>query len=74
MRVTLALFLHEGNTWVKVVINLVIIVPSNIVQLRRVLGLLRHYRHYIKGFSRIAQPLFDQLKNDNIILKVIERF
>ena len=41
-------------------------VPSNIGQLRRVFGLLGYYRRYLKGFARIAQPLFDLLKKDNI--------
>ena len=51
---------------IKAVTDLVTNVPSNIGQLRRVLGLSGHYRRYVKGFSRIAQPLFDLLKKDNI--------
>ena len=50
----------------RVVTDLVTNVPSNIGQLRRVLGLIRYYRRCVKGFSRIAQPLFDLLKKDNI--------
>ena len=49
-------------------------VVTDLVQLRGVLGLLRHYRRYVKGFSRTAQPLFNLLKNDKIISKVVERF
>ena len=51
---------------IKAVTDLVTNVPSNVGQLRRVLGLLGHYRRYVKGFSRIAQTLFDLLKKDNI--------
>ena len=51
---------------IKAVTDLVTNAPSNIGQLRRVLGLLGYYRRYVKGFSRIAQPLFDILKKDNI--------
>ena len=51
---------------IKAVADLATNVPSNVGQIRRVLGLLRYYRRYVKGFSRIAQPLFDLLKKDNI--------
>ena len=51
---------------IKAVADLFTNVPSNVSQLRRVLGLLGYYRRYVKGFSRIAQPLFDLLKKDNI--------
>ena len=51
---------------IKAVTDLITNVPSNIGQLRRVLGLLGYYRRYVKGFPRIAQPLFDLLKRDNI--------
>ena len=51
---------------IKAVADLFTNVPSNVGQLRRVLGLLGYYRRYVKGFSRIAQPLFDLLKKDNI--------
>ena len=51
---------------IKAVTDLVTSVPSNIGQLKRVLGLLGYYRRYVKGFSGIAQPLFDLLKKDNI--------
>ena len=51
---------------IKAVTDLVTNVPSNVCQLRRALGLLGYYRRYVKGFTRIAQPLFDLLKKDNI--------
>ena len=51
---------------IKALTDLVTNVPSNIGQLRRVLGLLGYYRGYVKCFSRIAQPFFDLLKKDNI--------
>ena len=51
---------------IEAVTDLVTNVPSNVGQLRRVLGLLGYYRRYIKGFSRKAQPLFDLLKKDTI--------
>ena len=39
---------------------------SNIGQLRRVIGLLGYYRRYVKGLSRMAQPLFNLLKKGKI--------
>ena len=51
---------------IKTVADPFTIVPSNIGQLRRIPGLLGYYRRYVKSFSRIAQPLFDLLKKDNI--------
>ena len=54
------------TTNIKAETNFVTNAPSNIGQLKRVLGLLGYYRRYVKGFSRIAQPLFDLLKKDNI--------
>ena len=50
---------------IKAVKDLVTNAPSNIGQLRRVLGPLGYYRRYV-GFSSIAKPLFDLLKKDNI--------
>ena len=50
----------------KEVTDLVINAPSNIGQLRRVLGLLGYCRCYVKGFSKIVEPLFDLLKKGNI--------
>ena len=40
--------------------------PSNIGQRRNVVRLLGYYKRYVKGLSRIAQPVFDLLKKDNI--------
>ena len=50
----------------KEVTDLVINAPSNIGQLRRVLGLLGYCRCYVKGLSKIVEPLFDLLKKGNI--------
>ena len=50
---------------IKAVTDLVTNVLLIIGQLRRLLGLLGCYRHYIKGFSKIAQ-LFNVLKTNNI--------
>lgn len=36
--------------------------PSNVGELRTVLGLLSYYRQYIRDFSRIAGPLYSLLK------------
>lgn len=36
--------------------------PSNVGQLRAVMGLLGYYRQYIKDFSQIAGPLYNLLK------------
>lgn len=36
--------------------------PSNVGELRSVMGLLSYYRQYIKDFSRIAGPLYNLLK------------
>lgn len=50
--------------------------PKNVGELRRILGLLRYYRQYIKDFSRIASPLYDLLKStpeDNAQLKNNQR-
>ena len=51
---------------IKAVTDLATKTPSNIGQLRQVLGLLGYYRRYIQGFAKIAQPLFDLLKKENI--------
>lgn len=44
--------------------------PSNVGELRAIMGLLSYYRQYIKDFSRIAGPLYDLLKgqteNDSV--------
>ena len=39
-------------------------VPTNIRDLREVLGLFSYYRHFIKDFSKIADPLYQLLKKD----------
>lgn len=36
--------------------------PSNVVDLRAIMGLLSYYRQYIQDFYRIAGPLYDLLK------------
>ena len=51
---------------IKTVTDLVTNPPSNIGQLRRVLGILWYYRRYVKGFSRKSHTLLDLLKKDNI--------
>lgn len=38
--------------------------PQDVGQLRKMLGLLTYYRHYIKDFSRKASCLYDLLKAD----------
>ena len=52
--------------YIKAVADLFTIVPSNIGQLRRILGLLGYYTRYVKGFSRIVLPFSDLLKKDYI--------
>ena len=47
---------------IKAVKNLVTNVPSNIGQLRRILGLLGYYRRYVKGFSRKSSATFRSIK------------
>jgi hypothetical protein len=36
--------------------------PQNMKELRSLLSFLGYYRHFIKGFSKIAQPLNELLK------------
>ena len=50
---------------IKAVTDLTTNVLSSIGQLRKLLGLLGYYRHYVRGLLRTAQ-LFDLLKTDNI--------
>ena len=38
--------------------------PSNIKQLRIALGLISYYRKYLPGYTNIARPMLDLLKND----------
>ena len=40
-------------------------IPTNVTELRRFLGLASYYRHYIKGFANIAEPLH-QLTNKGV--------
>ena len=35
--------------------------PKTYTKIRSFLGLVRHYRHFIKGFAKIAQPLNEHL-------------
>nr|XP_009784657.1 PREDICTED: uncharacterized protein LOC104233048 [Nicotiana sylvestris] len=37
-------------------------IPSNIIQLREIIGLAGYYRRFIKGFAAIYRTLHDQLK------------
>lgn len=49
---------------------------KNVGELTKILGLLSYYRQYIKDFSRIASPLYDQLRStpeDNAHLKRSQR-
>ena len=36
--------------------------PSPVGEVRRLLGLLGHYRRYIQNFAKIAHPLFQLLQ------------
>ena len=38
--------------------------PQTYTEIRAFLGLLGHYRHFIKGFARIAQPLNEHLAGE----------
>ena len=39
-------------------------------EIRAILGLVGHYRHFIKGFARIAQPLNEHLAREGACRKV----
>ena len=38
--------------------------PKNVGDMRKLLGLLGHYRRYTENFSRIAKPIYDLLNVD----------
>ena len=38
--------------------------PQNKTQLRRFLGMYNYYKHFIRGYSKLASPLNKLLKND----------
>ena len=38
--------------------------PQTYTEIRAFLGLVGHYRHFIKGFARIAQPLNEHLAGE----------
>jgi hypothetical protein len=38
--------------------------PKTVTNVRAFLGLTRHYRKYIRGYSRLASPLFELTKKD----------
>ncbi|KAJ7991697.1 hypothetical protein DPEC_G00286570 [Dallia pectoralis] len=40
--------------------------PSNVGELRTIMGLLSYYRQYIQDFSRIAAPLYNLLKGATV--------
>jgi hypothetical protein len=39
--------------------------PSNVSEVRNLLGMAGYYRRFIKGFSSIARPMTEHLKKDN---------
>ena len=52
--------IDESN--ITAVTSLAKTLPTNLSELRHMLGLLGYYRKYVQNFSRIAQPLFNLLK------------
>ena len=44
--------------------------PKTYTEIRAFLGLVGHYRHFIKGFARIAQPLNEHLAGEGACRKV----
>ena len=43
--------------------------PKTYTEIRTFLGLVGHYRHFIKGFARIAQPLNEHLAGEGACRK-----
>jgi hypothetical protein len=43
-------------------------VPTNITNVRSFLGLTGYYRKYIKGYSKMAGPLFELTKKDVVFV------
>ena len=39
--------------------------PDTYTKVKSFVGLVGHYRHYIKGFAKIAAPLYDLTSGDN---------
>ena len=42
-------------------------IPVNVKSLRRFLGFTGFYRRFIKGYAKVARPLYDQLKGDTTV-------
>ena len=40
--------------------------PTTVGELRRLLGMLGHFRRFIKDYSKIARPLFNLLENEDL--------
>ena len=39
-------------------------IPTNVTDVRSILGMGNYYRHFIKGYSEIVQPLIELTKQD----------
>jgi hypothetical protein len=46
--------------------------PATVGELRRLLGMLGHFRRFIKDYSRIARPLFNLLENDEVKKEMVD--
>ncbi len=42
--------------------------PTNVTEVKQFLGTCTYYRRFIRGFSRIAKPLFDITKKDSTLI------